>query len=228
MKPQPKDKNLYNKVKQKIIFRNKKHSAYRSGRIVSEYKKQYKLKFGSGSAYTGDKSKGTLNRWMDEKWRNQRGEVGYKKKGDVYRPTKRISKDTPTTFNELSKKEIKDAMKEKRDKGRVSKFDKDGLKEKIVRIERPSVKGKKYTAIVKNISTGKERKISYGAIGFSQFKDSTPLKLYSSKDHGDEKRRQNYFNRHSGVKNKKEAIEKEIKKSGGFYNAKILSHKFLW
>jgi hypothetical protein len=228
MKPQPKDKNLYNKVKQKIIFRNKKHSAYRSGRIVSEYKKQYKLKFGSGSAYTGDKSKGTLNRWMSEKWRNQRGEVGYKKKGDVYRPTKRISKDTPTTFNELSKKEIKDAMKEKRDKGRVSKFDKDGLKEKIVRIERPSVKGKKYTAIVKNISTGKERKISYGAIGFSQFKDSTPLKLYSSKDHGDEKRRQNYFSRHSGVKNKKEAIKKEIKKSKGFYNAKILSHKFLW
>ena len=44
MKPQPKDKNLYNKVKQKIIFRNKQHSAYRSGRIVSEYKKQYKLK----------------------------------------------------------------------------------------------------------------------------------------------------------------------------------------
>ena len=228
MKPQPKDINLYNKVKKKVMFKNPKHSAYRSGRIVSQYKKEYKVKFGKDRAYTGDKSKGTLNRWMKEDWRNQRGEVGYKKKGDVYRPTKRVNKDTPKTFNELSKKEISNAMKEKKDKGRVSKFDKDGLKEKIVRIEKPSVKGKKYTAIIKNISTGKERKISYGAQGYSQYNDSTPLKLYSSKNHGDEKRRQNYFSRHSGVKNKKEAIDKELKKSGGFYNAKILSHKYLW
>ena len=42
--------------------------------------------------------------------------------GDVYRPTKRITKDTPTTFNELSKKEIKKAQQEKKTKGRVKKF----------------------------------------------------------------------------------------------------------
>ena len=154
MKPQPKDVNLYNKVKKKVMFKNPKHSAYRSGRIVSQYKKEYKVKFGKDRAYTGDKSKGTLNRWMKEDWRNQRGEVGYKKKGDVYRPTKRVNKDTPKTFNELSKKEISNAMKEKKDKGRVSKFDKDGLKEKIVRIEPPSVKGKKYTATI--YSDGKD------------------------------------------------------------------------
>lgn len=110
----------------------------------------------------------------------------------------------------------------------INLYNKVKKKEKIVRIEKPSVKGKKYTAIIKNISTGKERKISYGALGYFQFNDSTPLKLYSSKNHGDEKRRQNYFSRHSGVKNKKEAIDKELKKSGGFYNAKILSHMYLW
>ena len=36
----------------------------------------------------------------------------------------------------------------------------------------------------------------------------------------------NYFNRHSGTPIDK-AIEKE-KKSNGYYNAKILSHEYLW
>ena len=43
------------------------------------------------------------------------------------------------------------------------------------------------------------------------------------------KRRDNYFSRHSGgIKNKKKALAKEIRKSKGLYNAKILSHKYLW
>ena len=59
---------------------------------------------------------------MKEKWTNQRGEVGYKYKSDVYRPTVKISKETPTTFNELTNKQIERARQEKAKTGRVNKF----------------------------------------------------------------------------------------------------------
>ena len=39
---------------------------------------------------------------------------------------------------------------------------------------------------------------------------------------------QNYFNRHSGTKKRGKAIALEKKKSKGYYNAKILSHLYLW
>ena len=102
-----------------------KHSAYRSGVLVKEYKEAYKKKHNSSNAYVGKKreNKG-LSRWFKEDWKNQRGGKGYKKKGDVYRPTKRITKETPKTFKELSNKEIKSAQREKRKTGRVKKFDK--------------------------------------------------------------------------------------------------------
>ena len=48
-----------------------------------------------------------LKRWFDEEWVNQRGEVGYKFKNDIYRPSKRITKKTPTTHKELTKNQIK-------------------------------------------------------------------------------------------------------------------------
>ena len=113
--PTPNNTSLYNKVKSEIYSKNPKHSAYRSGMVVKEYKKR-------GGTYSGDKEEGKLRRWFKEDWRNQRGEVGYKRKGDVYRPTKRVSKDTPTTHGELSKTEVKRAMKEKKTTGRVKKF----------------------------------------------------------------------------------------------------------
>ena len=65
-----------------------------------------------------------LSRWYRESWISQRGTEGYKKKGDVYRPTVRVTKDTPTTFQELTKKQIERAQQEKKQTGRVSKFDK--------------------------------------------------------------------------------------------------------
>ena len=121
----PKDKKLYEKVKKSIYQKYPKHSAYRSGLLVKKYKEEYKKKHKSENAYEGTKqTKKGLSRWFKEDWKNQRGEVGYKKKGDVYRPTKRITKDTPKTFKELSKKQIKKAQVKKKKKGRVDKFDK--------------------------------------------------------------------------------------------------------
>ena len=87
---------------------------------------------------------------------------------------------------------------------------------------------KKYKVIVEDKKTKKKRTIQFGAKGFEQYKDRSPLKKYSSKNHLDIKRRKNYFSRHSGVKSKMEAIKKETLKSDGKYNAKILSHKYLW
>ena len=115
--PKPTNMTLYNKIKERVKKRIPKHSAYRSGIIVKEYKE-------AGGKYSGDKSKGKLGRWFKGDWKNQRGGTGYKKKGDIYRPTKRVSKDTPTTMSELTKKEKERAMKEKKETGRVKKFKK--------------------------------------------------------------------------------------------------------
>ena len=115
--PEPKNKKLYEEVKDEIYKKHPKHSAYRSGLLVKEYKAR-------GGEYIGKKNdeKG-LGKWFREKWVNQRGEVGYKKKSDIYRPSVRVNKDTPTTHKELTATQIKKAQKEKKTKGRVKKFD---------------------------------------------------------------------------------------------------------
>jgi len=101
------------------------------------------------------------------------------------------------------------------------------MTETLIRIERSTHKGKKYMAIVRS-ATGSERKVHFGAIDYEQYRDSTPLKLYKSKNHMDGRRRMLYFSRHSGVRTKAAALRKEIKKSGGVYTPKILSHRYLW
>lgn len=122
--PQPRDKALYERVKQNIYKKHPKHSAYRSGLLVQAYKKEY-TKTRKGSPYTGQKNKTSgLGRWYAEEWRNQRGGVGYQYKSDVYRPTKRITNKTPTTYRELSKKELKTARSIKYRSGRVKRFKK--------------------------------------------------------------------------------------------------------
>lgn len=118
----PRDIDLYEKIKKEIYLKYPKHSAYRSGLLVKNYKDAYQKKYKKDDAYIGNKNKEGLIRWFAEDWRNQRGEIGYKKKGDIYRPTKRINKNTPTTFNELTPARIEKAKKEKAKIGRVSKF----------------------------------------------------------------------------------------------------------
>ena len=54
----------------------------------------------------------------------------------------------------------------------------------------------------------------FGDKRYSQYKDKTPLKLYSDKDHGDLKRRKRYYDRHG-----KDAVK---------YSPKYFSHKYLW
>jgi len=111
---QPTDIKLYNKIKASVYKKIPKHSAYRSGIIVQKYKKKFKELKGNKQAYKGKKTeKRGLKRWFLEDWRNQRGEIGYKRKSDIYRPSKRITKKTPTTLKELSKKTNKTCSERK-------------------------------------------------------------------------------------------------------------------
>lgn len=63
-----------------------------------------------------------LKRWFKEDWKTPRGKEEYSGSDRTFRPTKRISKDTPATWSELSKGEKAAAAKEKKEKGRVSRY----------------------------------------------------------------------------------------------------------
>jgi hypothetical protein len=119
--PTPTDEKLYESIK-KDLFKRYKPSAYRSGLLVQKYKEEYVKKHKNKNYYSGTKENSNLKRWFDEKWRSDSGYIGYKKKDDVYRPTIRINDKTPTTFNELTKNQIKKAMNEKARTRRVKKF----------------------------------------------------------------------------------------------------------
>ena len=113
--PTPTNKNLYAKARAK--YSSMKHSAYKSALVVKAYKKM-------GGGYSGAKPKKTgITRWMKEDWRTQDGKKTYEgKKGKIFRPTKRITKDTPTTMKELTPAQKKKAIAEKKAKGRVKKY----------------------------------------------------------------------------------------------------------
>lgn len=92
------------KIGEKIIFkRYSKPSAYRSMALVKLYKDM-------GGTYTDDGKPKLLKRWKNEMW----GDIG-DKSYPVYRPFKRISKDTPLTAYEISPTQAKEqiALKQK-------------------------------------------------------------------------------------------------------------------
>ena len=122
--PKPVDQTLYDQVKQKVYKRNPKHSAYRSGVVVKEYKNAFAKKHGkSRSPYIGKKPKLTgLSRWFKEDWKSDTGEYQYTSKSSVYRPSRRVTKKTPKTFSELTPSQLRRAKLEKGKTGRVQKF----------------------------------------------------------------------------------------------------------
>ena len=160
---EPSDIKLYNKTKKQIYKKIPKHSAYRSGILVQTYKKKFKNKYGTRkSPYKGNKTetkKKGLSRWFKEKWVNQRGEIGYKYKNDIYRPSKRITKKTPLTHKELSKKEINRARTKKYRKGRVYRF------------RKAKKGGKRVKTKKKKSKTNKKRK---SKLMFSDYPEFTP------------------------------------------------------
>jgi len=117
-----KDQNLYDSIKTKLYNEMPKHSAYRSGILVKRYKQAYFKKYKNKNAYIGKKTKKGLSRWFKEDWRTEKGKKTYKEGGTIFRPTKRITKDTPKTMGELTSKQKQKAILEKRKSGRVKKY----------------------------------------------------------------------------------------------------------
>jgi hypothetical protein len=64
-----------------------------------------------------------LRRWFQEDWRTPSGSKTYTK-GDsgIFRPTRKVSSKTPKTYSELSDADIARAKKERRTRGRVSRY----------------------------------------------------------------------------------------------------------
>lgn len=92
----PSDPELYLKVKKKVYSQYKVPSAYRSMAVVKEYKKQ-------GGKYEGkkDTSQG-LSRWIREKW----VDIG-NRLYPVFRPTVKVTKETPLTVKEIDPSDLK-------------------------------------------------------------------------------------------------------------------------
>jgi hypothetical protein len=106
--PRPKNEYLYEQVKKRIMKSYKKPSAFASGAIVKEYKRL-------GGKYEKDEKEPKLKRWFEEKWVNVNPLIN-KNKPDAYplfRPTKRVSKNTPTLLQEVPKKRLEELYKMK-------------------------------------------------------------------------------------------------------------------
>lgn len=87
----PANPDLYERAKRHADLVYSKPSAYKSGFIVKTYKEL-------GGTYTGTKPKNDgLDRWFKEEWQDV-GSLGY----PIYRPTRRITKDTPLTTKEIN------------------------------------------------------------------------------------------------------------------------------
>ena len=115
-KNEPLDMKLYNEIKDKVWKMYDKASAYRSGMLVKLYRE-------SGGKYSGDKDKDDgLSRWYRERWESDKGTKHYPHSNSVYRPTIRITEDTPATFDELTADELKRAKSQKAHTGRVYRF----------------------------------------------------------------------------------------------------------
>lgn len=93
------DKDIYEKAKKEIYAKYTKNSAYRSGMLVKRYKEL-------GGTYSGVKTKKGLVRWFKEDWTDvnlNKTKTSY----PVYRPTKRVTKDTPLTVREINPTQLR-------------------------------------------------------------------------------------------------------------------------
>jgi len=68
------------------------------------------------------KAGANLRRWFKEEWRTLSGDKDYSKGDRSFRPTKRVSSETPVTSGELTEYEKRRGKAEKKRKGRVSRW----------------------------------------------------------------------------------------------------------
>jgi hypothetical protein len=185
---------LYKKVKKMADETYSKPSAYKSGYIVKKYKEL-------GGTYSGTKKNTGLTRWYKESWQD----IG-NKDYPVYRPTKRITKDTPLTASEISPSNLKKqiALKQKiKGTKNLPKFEGGELKvEPYSDYKKALQKAKKYLGknVEFQVSTLPSKKymvfnpetnklVHFGQMGYEDFTK-----------HNDKNRRQRYLNRATNIK----------------------------
>ena len=93
------NQKLYDDVKKEADKIYKKSSAFKSGWIVKTYKSR-------GGKYKDDNKPKNLKRWYQERWDDISGE-SY----PVYRPFKRVNKQTPIIVSEIDPKNLKEQIK---------------------------------------------------------------------------------------------------------------------
>jgi len=131
-----KNQELYEKVKKIVNQQYKKPSAYRSGAYIKMYKEM-------GGEFEDEKDDKTidgrpLKRWMMEQWTDV-NPLKTEKSYPVYRPKKRITKQTPLTVEEIDPENlIEQSIKKQRIKGKknLPKFKIKGGKIDVKRIEK--------------------------------------------------------------------------------------------
>ena len=112
--PLPTDQGLYDEVKDMIMSNYKKSSAYSSGAIVKNYKKQFAEKYGDNVApYQDDNKPKNLKRWFKEEWIDINPVLGIHNDNayPVFRPTKYINSNTPTLLQEIPIDRLKEQYK---------------------------------------------------------------------------------------------------------------------
>ena len=96
--PTPTNPTLYERAKKIADEKYEKPSAYKSGFIVKTYKEL-------GGKYADDGEPMKLKRWFKEEWMDVGG-----KDYPTYRPTKRVSKDTPLTYKEIDPTNLREQI----------------------------------------------------------------------------------------------------------------------
>lgn len=180
------DSELLKQARATVYPRYKKPSAYRSMALVKEYKRL-------GGRYDPS-HKGSLKRWMEEDWHDIGG-LEY----PVFRPTKRVSPETPLTPSEIDSTDLQQQIKRKqfiRGERNLKPFLPKPDDLILVDFESSQRRGKKVDAILKHKITGKTRRVSFGEKGSTTFWDLTGVG--GDPIHGDADRRQRYRTRHAG------------------------------
>ena len=243
------NKALYQRIKDEIHARLAREGGRWSARASQELVNKYKQR---GGTYTGSKPRGSVNprgeggliQWQKEQWKDQHGRpCGSGKKGEVVkcRPSKRVNKSTPVTWKEMTPSQIKKAEKEKKEVGMGNRAPsikksptkksptkksptkksptkrgsmKDGVKIGRYYYKKSTEKGKKLMTIVNG------KTINFGDSSMQHYKDKTGI--WSSKDHGDPKRRKRYLSRAKGIKLEDGSLAWKDPKSPNYHAVRIL------
>ena len=110
-KPIPRDQALYEKTKEEVWKIYDRPSAYRSGLLVKRYKQSFIDKYGERASPYRDGSdtpknlREGLSRWFAEQWKDVNPE-GTETSYPVYRPTVRVTEETPLTVSEIDPKNL--------------------------------------------------------------------------------------------------------------------------